>query len=44
MSGSFSLSYPLPEGELYVGCSMPFARASFGGFFNHVAASLLEKA
>lgn len=25
-------SYLLPEGELYVGCSTPFARASFGGF------------
>lgn len=33
MSGSFSLSYPLPEGEFYVGCSMPFARASFGECF-----------
>lgn len=37
---------PSPEGELYVGCSTLFARASFGQFFffNHVAASLLEKA
>lgn len=25
-------SYLLPEGEFYVGCSTPFAKASFGGF------------